>query len=125
MAKFAYIARDRAGNKISNSEEASSQDELISRLQAKDLIVINILPESKEGPAVVKPEAIVKKKVRFRRYRVTTGDLTLFCRQLATLLGAGVTILKSLDIISNQVSSRKLYNVIKELQKAMEAGLSF
>lgn len=124
MPKFIYTARDRAGQKISNSEEAPSQDELISRLQAKDLIVISILPESKESPAVVKPENIIKKGLRFRRYRITTGDLTLFCRQLATLLGAGVTILKSLDVISNQVSSRKFYNVLKGLEKNMEAGLS-
>jgi type IV pilus assembly protein PilC len=38
-------------------------------------------------------------------------------------LGAGVTILKSLDIISQQVASRRLYNIIKVLQTDMEAGL--
>jgi type IV pilus assembly protein PilC len=48
----------------------------------------------------------------------------IFCRQLATLLSAGVTILKSLDIISKQIASRKFYNVIKELEKNMEAGTS-
>jgi len=49
----------------------------------------------------------------------------LLCRHLATLLGAGVTILKSLDVISKQVASRKLYLVLKDLEKNMEAGLSF
>lgn len=124
MAKFTYIVRDKAGKKISNSEESSSEDELISRLQAKDLIVISVQPELKEAQPLPKPEAALKKRFKFRRYRIATGDLTLFCRQLATLLGAGVTILKSLDIISHQLTSRKFYNVLKTVEKNMEAGLS-
>jgi type IV pilus assembly protein PilC len=40
-------------------------------------------------------------------------------------LAAGVTILKSLDTISKQVASQKLYNVIGGLKKDMEQGLSF
>ena len=125
MPKFFYIARNKEGKKDSGVEEAASQEEAISRIQAKDLIVINIFPESKETVTGLRPEAIPKIKFKPKHYRVTKDDLVLFCRQLATLLGAGVTILKSLEIISRQVSSRRLFNVIKDLQKNMEAGLSF
>jgi type IV pilus assembly protein PilC len=55
---------------------------------------------------------------------VAGDDLVLFCRQLATLLGAGVTILKSLEIISQQVASRRLHNILRDLQRNMEQGLS-
>ena len=124
MPKFYYIARDNTGKKIMGSEEASSSDELVGRLQARNLIVINVLLEPKEGGVATKSKTMGVRAVR-RHYRVTSTDLVLFCRQLATLLGAGVTILKSLDITSKQVSSRKFYNVIKDLVKNMEAGLSF
>ncbi len=124
MPKFFYIARDRLGKKITGAEEAASQEEVISRLQGKELIVINVIPESGEG-LMPKPIDIGNKgRITIKHNRVTGGDLTLFCRQLATLLGAGVTILRSLDIILQQVASRRLYQIIKDLEKNMEAGLS-
>lgn len=122
MPKFFYIARNAAGEKITGAEEAGFQDEVVNRLQARNLVVVNVIPEPvKSGP---KPKAGPKKK-RFKHYRITDSDLVLFCRQLATLLGAGISILKSLDIISRQIASRKFYNVIRELNKGMEGGLSF
>jgi type IV pilus assembly protein PilC len=124
MPKFTYIARDSKGTKITGSEEASSQEEIISRLQLRNLVVVNVTPELKEEAVTATLQASGEQR-RFRHYGVTGDDLVIFSRQLATLLGAGVTILKGLDIISKQVNSRKFYNVLQELQKHMEAGLSF
>lgn len=124
MPKFFYIARNREGKKDSGVEDASTQEELIRKLQAKDLIVINVFPERKEATQDAE-EISPKAKFKPKHFRITGDDLVLFCRQLATLLGAGVTILKSLEIISQQVASQKLYNVIKDLQKNMESGYSF
>jgi len=124
MPKFVYIARDSKGTKVTGTEEATSADELISRLQLKNLVVVNIIPELKEEAVAVALQA-QRRQRRYRHYGVTSGDLVIFSRQLATLLGAGVTILKSLDIISKQVYSRKFYNVLRELEKYMEGGLSF
>ena len=124
MPRFFYIVRDKQGKKISGFEEATSAEEAINRLQARDFIVISIVPEYKEGITEVSSEVLAKARLRFRHYRITSDDLTLLCRQLATLLGAGITILKSLEIISMQIASRKLFMVIKNLQRNMEAGLS-
>jgi type IV pilus assembly protein PilC len=123
MAKYSYIARDVNGIKQTGFEDANSVDELIARLQSRNFIIISI---SEEGSFTGQEKGTLdrKSKRRLKRYRVTSGDLTIFCRQLATLLGAGVTILKSLDIISKQVASRKLFNILKSLQKSMEQGLS-
>lgn len=123
MPRFYYTARDKTANKVTGVEEGSSEDEIIDRLQAKDLIVVNILSEDKRLFRF-SGQGTVRKKFKFRHYRVTNNDLMLFCQQLATLLGAGVTILKGLDIISKQVSSRRLFDVLQKLTKDMEAGLS-
>jgi type IV pilus assembly protein PilC len=124
MQRFFYIARDRSGKKITGFEEASTAEEAASHVQARDLTVINIVPELKDGISEFRADVASKSKYRPKHYRVTGDDLVLFCRQLATLLGAGVTMLKSLEIIGQQVSSRRLYAVIKSLQKEMEGGLS-
>jgi len=127
MQRFYYVARDKSGNKITDSEEAMDQDELIARLQAKNMIVLTVATEGES--ASMSPEvsrSMSQKKVAFRpkHGRVTEDDLVMFCRQLATLLSAGVTILKSLDIISRQVNSRKLQKVILDIRKSMETGSS-
>lgn len=124
MPKFSYVARDNKGEKVTGSEEAVSADELASRLQSRNLVVISIAPETDGGAAEIVRQAQAKQR-RFKRYGVSSSDLVIFSRQLATLLGAGVTILKSLDIIAKQVNSRKFFNVLTELEKHMEAGLSF
>ncbi|MFH0827307.1 MAG: type II secretion system F family protein [Candidatus Omnitrophota bacterium] len=123
MPKFFYIARDKLGKKDTGAEEAATQEEAILRLQSRELVVVSILPEFKESG--ISYDVISKEKFKPRHYRITGDDLVLFCRQLSTLLGAGVTILKSLNIISQQVSSRRLFEVVQELQRKMEAGLSF
>jgi type IV pilus assembly protein PilC len=124
MPKFFYIARNAAGQKKSGSTEAATQEEAISQLQAENLIIINIFPEHIELRPGLKEEVVRKSKFKPKHYRITLDDLVLFCRQLSTLLGAGVTILKSLEIISKQIPSRGLFNVIKDLQQKMEQGFS-
>ena len=125
MPKFYYIARNRSGNKETGTEEGVTQEDVINKIQAKGLVIVNIIPESVESPVNLNSGNAKKVKLKPKHGRVTGDDLMLFCRQLSTLIGAGVTILKSLDIISNQVASRKLHSVIIELNKSMEAGLSF
>ncbi len=125
MSKLSYIARDNAGNKITGSEEASSSEELVLRLQSKNLIVVDILSESQTAKFSVKSEnSAAGIKLKHKHYAIKEEDLVLFCRQLATLLGAGVTILKSLEIILKQIGSVKFYTIIRNMIKDMEAGLS-
>lgn len=124
MERFFYTVRDKTNKRITGYEEANSEEELIARLQAKELIVVSVLPELKEEIKGISPLTAQEPGLALRHYRVTSEDLVLFCRQLSLLLSAGVTILRSFDILSRQVSSRRLYNVIKDLRKNMEHGLS-
>jgi len=123
MPKFFYIARDKSGEKKTGFEDAATEEELVGRLQSKGLLIITVTSEFKEQVGL-KADVLIKAKFRFRHSRIASEDLTLFCRQLSTLLGAGVTVLKSLNIISQQVSSRKFHSVIRDLGKSMESGLS-
>ncbi len=125
MPKFFYTARDGAGKKVTGVEEAVSQDDLIARLQTRKLIILNVGRETQEDLGAFKLGRTYATKLRFKHNAIKNDDLVVFCRQLATLLGAAVTILKSLDTISQQVASRKLHFLIRDLMKSMEAGLSF
>jgi len=125
MSKFYYIARNKSGVKETGTDEGASQEEVVSKIQSRGLIVVSVIPENTDAFKGDTIKINVKAKFKQKRDRITQADLTLFCRQLSTLIGAGVTILKSLDIIAKQVVSKKLYVVVLDLQKNMEAGLSF
>ncbi len=126
MGKFSYVARDASGKRVTGSMDGNNEEEVINRIQAMNLLVLEVYSEGAEGSESLTSEMSLKVAGRGRKhYGVQSNDLVLFCRQLATLLGAGVTILKSLDTISKQVSSQKLYKAIANLKKNMEQGLSF
>jgi type IV pilus assembly protein PilC len=126
MTKFNYVARDGTGKRVTGAMEGPNEEEVISRLQAMNLLVVEIYTEGMSQGAALTSEMSVKVAGQGKKhYGIQSNDLVIFCRQLATLLGAGVTILRSLDTISKQVASQKLYTVIANLKKNMEQGLSF
>ncbi|HOU36556.1 MAG TPA: type II secretion system F family protein [Candidatus Omnitrophota bacterium] len=126
MPRFMYIARNRDGKKVTGVEEGTNEEELIGRLQNMELTVVSIMSAGNVELGTAMREATGRPSFALKRhFGVNANDLVLFCRQLATLLGSGVTILASLETIGKQVTSTRLYAVIKNLQKEMEQGLSF
>ncbi len=117
MPFFRYVARDKSGKLIDETVEAVSQEELVNSLQAKGLYVISI------GSVV----QIKRKKTIQRRYHrgVKSFDLIMFSRELATLLGSGVTLIKSLDILCQQIESQILLRAVEQIKKDVEGGYTF
>ena len=124
MKKFEFSARDQSGKSVTGSEEAESADILVNRLQLRGLLVTHISLRL-ESAASLKPAAQSGEERPFRRYRITEEDLITFGRQLATAIGSGVSLLKSLNIISRQVASRRFYEIINIITHDVESGFSF
>ena len=118
MPFFRYVARDRSGKLIEEVIETANEEDLVNGLQAKGLLVVSV------GPA---PEIKSKKKADSRRYHrgVKPNDLVMFSRELATLLGAGVTLIKSLDILCKQIESQILLRAVEQIKKDVEGGYTF
>ena len=129
MPKFSYIARTKDGNRDTGTIESASQDEAIAVLQRKGLVVTSIIQyDITSAYQQRKKKEVLYGRVavgRFKHRRVTAGDLVIFARQLAMLLGAGVSLMKSLEVILKQIDSRRLYEVVSEIIKDMEAGRTF
>jgi len=118
MPFFRYVARDKAGKLIDEVLETKSEEELVNGLQTKGLLVISV------GLA---PEVKSKKKGDSRKFHkaVKPSDLIMFSRELATLIGAGVTLIKSLEILCKQVESRVLLTAVEQIKKDIEGGYTF
>jgi len=118
MSSFAYQAVDSAGKRTQGLVEAPDQLAASKQLRVKGLTVVKL----KEGGKVSKGNAEIK--IPGLGSGVKTKDLTLFSRQFATMIGSGLTILRSLMILEEQVDSKKLKSVIMEIATDIEAGRS-
>jgi type IV pilus assembly protein PilC len=118
MPFFKYVARDKAGKLINETKETTSEEELVSGLQAQGLLVISVS---------LAPEIKTIKRLDLRRYHsgVKPSDLIMFSRELATLLGSGVTLIKSLDILCKQIESKILLRTVEQIKKDVEGGYTF
>jgi type IV pilus assembly protein PilC len=118
MPYFHYVVRDKDGRKRSSTEEAVDKEKLIEKLQSQGLYVIKIIPETATKVSTEKT------KRAFKRSRIKLEDLVLFARQLATMLNAGVPLLKSLEVISSQVESKNFFVVLNNVRRNLEKGSS-
>lgn len=123
MATFLYTARDRTGIVQTGHVDASNEDEVLSVLQNRGLFVTSVA--RKDLTAVGGSSAAAKSAHRKLHGRVTTEDKTMFCEQLSTLLEAGVPLLRSLQILCEQVESRPLLIAVQAIKRDIEGGKTF
>ncbi len=119
MLTYKYIARDKQGKPKEGFLDVHSEDELVRALQSQGLIVVSFEQAGRIDSAVVgsKKKYSMHSGVRF-------DDLITFAKQLHTLLGSGITLLRSLEIISLQVQSKNLFHTIEQIKKDISAGSS-
>src|SRR5215212_8170510 len=93
--------------------EGADTPGIVAELRQQGLLVIDVKEESLAGRDIL---AFLKK--------VKLSDLVVFSRQLATLINAGLPIVRSLYILSEQTENKQLKDVVVQVRKDVEAGLS-
>jgi len=121
MPSFVYMARDRNGTVQSGHLDAVGEDEVVSILQGRGLIVTS-LSEREMAQAAFRQKVQASRRLHGR---ITLDDLVLFCQQLATLVEAGVPLLRSLEVVSMQAESRELLYAIEQMRRDIEGGSKF
>jgi type IV pilus assembly protein PilC len=140
MPKFNYVAMDSRGKETKGTLDVSSQNEAIGRLKEMGYFPTKVVEadkgKDKEKPAKKKaaPQAKGGKKgkgvnlnikIPFLGGKVKPKVLTTFTRQLATLVDAGLPLLRGLRVLEKQERNATLKEVIGELAVAIEGGSTF
>ena len=76
----------------------------------------------KQGITVKK---IAKKRKPFfdrKNKKITQGDITIFSRQMATMIQAGIPIIQSFDIVAKGQTNQKMKTLIEDIKKDVESG---
>ena len=111
---YEYSVRDRSGKIVSGKLEADSQAAVATKLKSMGYAPMSIT-ESKAG---MKRELSIPgfgKKVKLK-------DLAIMSRQFATMINAGLSLLRSLTILSEQTENKELARVLGEVGKDVETG---
>ncbi len=111
MAKFTYTAT-KDGKTISGTIESSSKEQVASILSKQNARVL-LIKEDRGGFNLFKRPGKVKQK-----------DIVIFTRQLSTMVGAGVPLVRSLATLQSQTENKYFQKVITGISKDIEGGIA-
>ena len=111
MPNYAYVVRDASGQVMQGTSEAENDGILRRRLTEQGFAVVEI----KQTKAKAKSSA-----VGFGRVKL--ADLSIFCRQFSTMIDAGVSLVRCLEVLGEQTVNPKLKRIIADIQSEVEAG---
>ncbi len=121
MPKFHYSAKDSAGKSISEDIDAFDKASLVQQLQKKGYFILSL----EEVNSITAPIAQVEKPTqKYTHNSIKLMDLLNFANQLATMLDSGITILRALEVITGQVESKNLHNILEKVKADVEQGSS-
>ncbi len=126
MAVFAYKGVDARGKAVTGAKESDSPKSLRALLRREGVIVTDV-SEAKGGKAASVPGGTGLRKevdLGFIFKRVSRKEITLFTRQLATLLKAGIPLSESLGAIFDQLEKPKLKTIVGEVRMRVNEGTS-
>ena len=101
--KFKFEARDATGKVVKGAVKAASQSEAIAEVRRRNLTPLEVNKSAGFGGLFSKP--VGGKRVMAKRASARKGELEVFTRQLATMLGAGIPMLEALEILADQAES--------------------
>ena len=140
MATFQYIAKDSSGNEQRGIVEAGDRNSAIAAVRAQGLMPTALGElKSASAPAAPKAKAPAKKKggalnkeikiniklPKFLQGKIKTKVLTQFTRQLATLVNAGLPLMRGLEVLKRQMKDPRMLEALNGISDNIAAGGTF
>jgi len=114
---FEYKVRDKTGNLVEGQLEGDSLPLVVGKLREMGYLPISVSPKSRVS---VNREL----KIPGLSDRVKLTEIAVATRQLATMIDSGLSVVRSLSILSNQVENKELGRVLGEVRLDVERGSS-
>lgn len=115
MSRFFYKAVRPDGELVEGELEAGDEAAVIRQLQGDGLIPIETRTT----------KSLMSKLARVRKQRLTQKEIGILTRELATLLEAGMTLDRSLQILIDLTEAEHLSRVLSDLQERVRGGATF
>jgi type IV pilus assembly protein PilC len=108
MPRYVYKARSYEGKVITNEMEADSKESVIAKLRERAYFVTSVREKSRE--------------ITFFQKKIKSYEVSIFARQFATMIGAGVPLVRCLAILAQQSENLRFREIINRVRQDVEAG---
>ena len=143
MPKFKYVAMDSKGREVEGVIESENESRAISTVKDKGLFPTSVeevgarrvdksKPGAAKGHAQAKKTAGLQMEIKMPSFmaealrgRVNLKLLMVYTRQLATLVDAGLPLLRGLHVLQRQEKNPQLREAIVGMAEAVESGSTF
>jgi len=115
---YVYKVRDKSGTIHKGSIEGHSEQLVVAKLRELGYVPVTV---TARGKSRLNAEV----SVRGKDGKIGLRSIVVFSRQLATMVGAGLTLIRALSILEEQTESKPLALVINTMRGDIERGLSF
>ena len=113
MASFNYVAVDSTGKQVKETIDVATEADVVAYLKSKGLTATKIEAANALNSNI---------QLSFLEPKVTPRDISVFCRQMVSVLSAGVSISKALEMLGEQTTNKTLANAIVGCKKGIEGG---
>jgi len=128
VATYQYAAKDASGKTVQGTIQANDKGDAVAQLRSQDLIVLKVDESGrKKRPAADRKGGGRKEKgggfTLFKpKPRAKKSELTIFTRQLSTMIGAGISLLESLEVLREQAETPGMKLTLERLTNELRAG---
>jgi type IV pilus assembly protein PilC len=113
--QYAYKVKDAQGRFTEGKVDAVSEAAVAEKLKAMGYVPLDVRQVN----------AGMQREIKLgRKKRIKLKDLAVFSRQFATMIDAGLTMLRGLTILSEQADNPELRRVLKGVKADVEGGMS-
>lgn len=113
--QYSYKVKDTRGKLVEGKVEAESEAAVATKLRSMGYVPLDVRATN----------AGMQREITLgRKKRIKLKDLAVFSRQFATMIDAGLTMLRSLTILSEQVENPELRKVLRAVKQDVESGHS-
>jgi type IV pilus assembly protein PilC len=114
-ATYEYKVRDRAGAMKTGKLDAESPTQVAAKLKQMGYAPVSITQASGGMNKELRIPGFGKPKIKLK-------DLAVFSRQFATMINAGLSLLRALNILTEQTENKELARVLGEVRNDIETG---
>jgi len=114
---FEYAVRDKNGKLVKGRLEAPNQSAVANRLRTMGLATVSITEVTNSG---------MQREIRLPGMGsgVKLKDLAVMSRQMATMISAGLSLIRTLSILADQTDNQALAKVLGQVRGEVETGQS-
>jgi type IV pilus assembly protein PilC len=121
VTTFKYAAKGPGGKTVEGTINANDKNEAVAELRRQNLVVMRV---DESGAVAKKSSSLTGKGGLFNRQpSAKKSELVIFTRQLATMVGAGLALLESLEVLGEQAESPGMKAACQKLVGEVRSGV--